>query len=117
MSREMICISCPIGCHLTVEQEGDEITVQGNKCPRGAIYGREEILAPTRVVTATVRITGARDISRLPVKSTKGVPKEKVAHLLNRLYQMELQSPVERGAPVIQDFEGTGIDVVATRSL
>ena len=55
MKREMICISCPIGCHLTAEWENEEtITISGNKCNRGEIYGREEILAPKRVVTATV---------------------------------------------------------------
>ena len=34
--RELICIGCPMGCPMTVDMEGDEITVKGNHCARGA---------------------------------------------------------------------------------
>jgi CxxC motif-containing protein len=72
----MICIVCPIGCHLSIE-EGSEtaaaggalsgavrgagepeggLVVKGNRCPRGAAYAQEECLAPKRVVTATVAL-------------------------------------------------------------
>ena len=37
--RELICITCPKGCHLKVDEEND-YKVTGNGCPRGAIYGR-----------------------------------------------------------------------------
>ena len=35
MLKEMVCITCPIGCHLTIRQDGEEIEVSGNTCPRG----------------------------------------------------------------------------------
>ena len=35
----LICITCPKGCHLTVDEEND-YKVTGNACPRGAEYGR-----------------------------------------------------------------------------
>jgi hypothetical protein len=54
--RELVCIACPVGCRLRVSQEQDgEIRVSGNQCEKGDTYGREELLAPKRVVTATVR--------------------------------------------------------------
>ena len=57
---EMICITCPKGCHLQVD-ENDGFRVTGNGCPRGAEYGKNELLHPVRVLTSTVRLTGARD--------------------------------------------------------
>lgn len=52
---ELICIRCPMGCHLKVDESND-YSVTGNTCPRGAAYGYEEATAPTRMVTSTVRI-------------------------------------------------------------
>lgn len=44
--RELICITCPKGCHLKVDEEND-YKVTGNGCPRGAIYGKKECTHPT----------------------------------------------------------------------
>ena len=42
--REMTCIICPMGCSLTVEMEGEEITsISGNTCKRGAAYAEAEV--------------------------------------------------------------------------
>ena len=38
---ELICITCPKGCHLRVDEEKG-FAVTGNSCPRGAEYGRNE---------------------------------------------------------------------------
>ena len=34
MEKELICISCPKGCHLKVDEEANKVT--GNGCPRGS---------------------------------------------------------------------------------
>ena len=57
--KELICIVCPRGCHLRVD-EANDYAVTGNSCPRGAAYGRAELTHPTRVLTSTVRIDGAQ---------------------------------------------------------
>ena len=54
---ELICIVCPKGCHLKVDEEKD-FAVTGNGCPRGAEYGKKELTNPTRVITSTVRVEG-----------------------------------------------------------
>lgn len=46
----LICITCPKGCHLTVDEEND-YAVTGNSCPRGAEYARNELLHPVRMIT------------------------------------------------------------------
>ena len=42
-TMEMTCIRCPMGCRLTVTQDGDSFTVSGNTCRRGEEYGIQEM--------------------------------------------------------------------------
>jgi len=114
--REMVCISCPIGCRLTVTVSGEVITVEGNRCARGEVYGTEEMRSPKRVVTATMA-TDSERIPRLPVRTTAALPKELIDGLLNEIYGRRVPLPVRRGEIIIQDYRGTGIDVVAARSI
>ncbi len=120
-NKSLICISCPIGCHLTVEYDKDNlreenIKISGNKCSRGITYGREEVLAPKRTVTATVSI--ASEIQRrLPVKTTKHIDKVLIFELLDNLYSLKVKPPVNIGERLIENFKGTGVDVVATMKL
>lgn len=115
-TRSMVCISCPIGCRLTVTLAGDSVTVEGNKCPRGEVYGTEEMLSPRRVVTATVA-TGMAMFPRLPVRTTGALPKEHIDALLNSAYKLTVPPPITKGQVIIEDIEGTGIDLVSSRDL
>ena len=78
----IICIVCPKGCRLTVDE--NTLAVTGNGCPRGAEYGKNELTHPVRVVTSTVRVEGA-DICRCPVKTAGSVPKEKMFAVMDAL--------------------------------
>ena len=41
--RKLTCIGCPMGCPLVVTMDGGEVvSVTGNTCKRGEIYGRKE---------------------------------------------------------------------------
>jgi len=115
MKRNMICISCPRGCHLTVvcDNESVECTVSGNRCPRGEAYARQEMLNPCRVVTAVIR-TNRNELLYLPVRTDKPLPKEHIDELLNMLYSMTVQLPVRRGDVIVADVAGTGINVIAS---
>ncbi len=56
---EIICITCPKGCHLQVDENND-YAVTGHSCPRGEAYGKNELKNPVRTLTSTVRLSGAR---------------------------------------------------------
>ena len=114
--RELVCIACPVGCRLRVFQESGQIRVQGNQCEKGDTYGREELLAPRRVVTATVRLAGSA-LRRLPVKTHRPLPREHITALLSEASRLEVQAPVVRGQVLLADFLGTGVDLVATRTV
>ena len=46
-TRNLTCIGCPMGCPLTVKIEnGTVLSVEGNTCKRGAIYGKKEVTDP-----------------------------------------------------------------------
>jgi CxxC motif-containing protein len=118
----MTCVTCPMGCRLTVERLGaEEISVSGNRCPRGADYAREELLAPKRTVTATCRAGPGGDprraVRRIPCRSSAPFPRERVDELLSAIYGIEAPLPVRLGQVLIRDALGTGIDVVATRTI
>lgn len=113
--KEIICITCPKGCHLKVDEEHD-YAVTGNSCPRGAQYGKNELLHPVRTVTSTVCVTGAA-ISRLPVKTDRPLPKEKMFQCMALLDGVCVQAPVRVGQVILSDVLGTGVNVVATKTL
>lgn len=146
---EMICITCPLGCHLSIQRLSEtEISVTGNRCSRGEAYAKEELLFPKRVVTSTCcakrsrlkpetldRVgmeAGGRQSSladpsltsallyaprRVPVRTRTAFPKERIFELLMLLSTLEVPIPVRRGDLIVPDALGTGIDVIATRTI
>ena len=117
--KEMTCIVCPIGCQLEVrknEQAKEGYDVTGNQCPRGVAYGIKEMKNPTRVLTSTVKIIGAK-LPRLPV-STKGpIPKGLMMDAMKEINLVEVTAPVEIGQVIIKNVLNTGVNIVASRSM
>lgn len=113
--KELICIVCPKGCHLKVDEENG-FTVTGNSCPRGAEYGKVELTNPTRVVTSTVRCQGGVH-PRCPVKTDRAVPKGTMFEVMQALEGVVLTAPVEVGQVVLENVCGTGANIVTTRSM
>lgn len=112
--KELVCIRCPLGCRLLVDVEKDgTLSVSGNGCMRGEEYAKKELTAPTRMVTTTVRVkNGNRPV--VPVKTAGDIPKEKIMDCIARLKEIELKAPVRQGAVVVQNIEGTGVDIITT---
>ncbi len=116
-TREMICIVCPQGCRLTVEEKNDgEIVVMGNACNRGIPYAKKELTNPTRVVTSTVKINGGIH-KRLPVKTSIDIPKGLNFAVMKELNNVEVNAPIKVGTVLIKNILGTGADIVATRDM
>ena len=111
---KIICITCPKGCHLTVDEVTYEVT--GNNCPRGAVYGKNELTAPTRVITSTVAVSGG-EICRCPVRTESPVPKGKMFGVMEAIHAVRILSPVRIGDVVIENVCGTGVNVIATRNI
>ena len=116
-TRELICINCPLGCGLTVTlKDGDVVKVEGNTCPKGEAYGKEEVTDPTRIVTSTVRVSGGV-LPVVSVKTASDIPKEKIMDCANALKNVKIQAPVSIGDVVVEDVCGTGVSVIATKNI
>lgn len=113
-----LCIGCPLGCRLEVEEDdrGEIVEVRGFACRKGREFATAEHVAPTRMVTTTVAVQGAR-WPRLPVRTVDPVPKDLVMELVAVLRDVTVRAPVRLGDVVLADALGTGIDVVASRDL
>ncbi len=115
----MICIVCPVGCRLEVKKdEGNEsgYLVTGNLCKRGVEYGIKEMTNPTRVLTTTVKIKDSL-LERLPVRTNGEIPKDRVFACMKIIDEIEVKAPVRIGKVVFGNLSGTGIDLIASRSM
>ena len=110
---ELICITCPRGCHLQVDEN---LNVTGNMCPRGAMYAKAELTHPVRMVTSSVNVHSKVE-SRLPVKTKNPIPKELIFKVMEEIEKTSVTAPIEIGDVVIKDVLGTGVDIVATKNI
>ncbi|MDE6189900.1 MAG: DUF1667 domain-containing protein, partial [Clostridia bacterium] len=83
--KEMICICCPMGCRLNVDDSDKQnINVSGNTCPRGAKYAKDEVICPKRMVTSVVAVDGG-NINMVSVKTSESIPKDRIFDALKLL--------------------------------
>ena len=80
---EMICINCPLGCALTVERDGENFKVSGN-----------------------------REGAYLPVKTSKPISKSKLFEAMALVNATKAQAPVKIGDVIIANMLGEA-DLVA----
>ena len=111
--KKFICIVCPKGCHLNVDDEGN---VTGNACIRGDKYGKQEAINPKRTLTSTVKIN-SKLVRRLPVITSDDIPKDKVQKVVKFLDAVEVDAPIRVKDIIVKDVMGLGVDIVATRSV
>lgn len=111
--KELICIVCPRGCHLVVDEN---LNVSGNNCPRGAIYAKNELTHPTRTLTSTVRIISKEEVA-LPVKSDNPLPKEKIFDAMELINKTCVKAPIRIGDVIIEKIFGLDVNIVATKDI
>lgn len=111
--KELVCIVCPMGCHLECEQKGKEIMVKGNNCKRGEIFAKSELTLPTRMLTALVKTTTGKVVS---VKTTIAIPKKMIDKVMQELDKIVVDKP-KFGKVVAKNILSTGADIVITSNI
>ena len=116
--RKFICVSCPLGCGLTVtlDNGGEVLKVDGNTCPRGEGYARSEVKDPRRVFASTVRVKGGK-LPVCPVRSKTPAPKGKLFGIARAVAELEVEAPMKIGQVLIHNVCGSDVDIVASRDL
>lgn len=104
------CIMCPIGCTLTVTKKNGKITVTGNACPLGEIYGKKEITKPERVVT-TLKLYKTGTIS---LKTSTAIPKKLIDKCLKLVKNTPPPTKIKVGDVYIHNILGTKADLIVT---
>ena len=117
MEKEIICTVCPMGCHITVRGEGENvISVTGHTCDRGEKYAAAEFAHPVRILTTTVK-TDHEKIPVIPVRSERPIPKEKLMDCMEAIRQCRVKAPVHVYDIIFENICDTGINIVATSEL
>ncbi len=115
--KELICISCPLGCVVKVEiDDGGIKNITGYSCKRGITYAQKEITNPVRIVTSTIKVDGGEK-PLVSVKTKQSIPKNKIFDCMDEIRRMVVKAPVEAGDIIIENVAGTGVDVVATKEV
>ncbi|MBR2485400.1 MAG: DUF1667 domain-containing protein [Clostridia bacterium] len=107
----MICIMCPMGCPLTVEENNGVITVQGHTCPRGKKYGEQEFTAPVRVLTTLVK---RADGGMASAKTSGPIPKDKVREAAECVGKIVVSADVKIGDIIEENFYADDVNLVIT---
>ena len=115
----LTCINCPLGCPVQVTMDGGAIVeITGYTCPRGEQYARKEVTNPTRIVTSSVLVYGSQSGAvTVSCKTKSDVPKGKIFDVVAALKGVALPAPVHTGDVVVSNVAGTGVDMIATKTV
>lgn len=117
MIRELVCVSCPVGCTLRVELADEGVQkVQGNRCPRGEAYAREEVTDPKRILATNVKVQNG-EYPLVSVRTDRPIPKRLIPEAMRLLRALVVEAPVGIGQVLVPDLLRTGVQVIATRAV
>lgn len=116
MNKQVICIVCPKGCKVFVNEENGIYTTTGNACNRGNIYGIQEAIEPKRMLTSTVKINGALH-QRCPVVSSGPIKKDLIMEALKVLETISLSAPVTIEQIICHNICDSGVDILVSRTM
>ncbi len=107
---EITCIMCPVGCSLKVTKNNKEIIVTGNGCPRGEIYGKNEITLPKRMITTIKKYKNGT----ISLKTSEPIDKRLVEKALKEIEKLSEPTKISAGEILIKNILNTGVDIVVT---
>ena len=117
MKKTVICTVCPNGCEITVDYTTrEDAQLSGYTCKRGIPYAIDECFEPKRTFTSSVKINGS-DRRVLPVRTSAPIPKALLMKAAEELRTITLEVPVKCGDVIVENFLGTGVNLVSAMSL
>ena len=112
-AKRYTCIVCPACCDL----ETDGIEVNGARCPKGAAFARQEMIAPLRVITTTVRSETSKGVRMVPVKTTCAVPIALIPEVMKQVKALRLSEIPIIGTPLKTGSSSESVEWVVTGEL
>lgn len=110
--KEFICIVCPRGCHISVDDAGN---ISGYTCPRGLNYVKQELVDPKRTITSTVKVSN-RENTFCPVKTSDNIKKGNIFKIMEEIKKVRVEAPIKMHQVIIKDIE-EGVDIISTKEI
>lgn len=115
--KQLICVNCPKGCHITVDLEnGKPVNVSGYTCEQGKKYAMQETIDPMRVLTSTVKLENGT-LNVLPVITEHEIPLRLWKIAMKEISKVSIKAPVKQGQIIIEDFLHTGVNLLSSRTV
>lgn len=115
--NKIVCVSCPLGCRITIQSKDGKIaSIGGNACPKGIKYAQEESVNPLRILTTTVKVIDG-ELPLVSIKTEKAIPKKLLSEAMIEIAKIEVNAPVKIGQVIKDNLIGTGVSLLATREV
>jgi CxxC motif-containing protein len=95
-------------------KDGKIERIEGNRCPRGEAYAREEITDPKRVLATSVKVLGG-DYPLVSVRTDRPIPKRLIPTIMEIVRGLCIKAPVEIGQVLVANLAETGANLIVTR--
>ena len=109
-AKRYTCIVCPACCDL----ETDGVEVNGARCPKGEAFARQEVIAPLRVITTTVRCATSKGVRMLPVKTSCPIPLAFIPEVMKQVKALRLSEIPAIGTRLTTGFSLEPVEWVVT---
>lgn len=117
MLKTYTCIMCPRGCEITGNTTEDNVLlIQGNACPKGDEYVRQEFVNPMRTISTSIKIVDGEE-ELVSVRLNHPIPKKKIFDVMSVIRNTKALAPVQRGEVLISNVLGLCSDVIATKDV
>jgi CxxC motif-containing protein len=119
VTKDIICITCPQGCIIKVTGDaakGEITSCEGFKCKRGKVYAENEFIKPLRILTSSVKTVGAA-VPLVAVRTSAPIPKDMQMAAMEEIKKLTVSGKLVPGDVIVENFMGTGADLVASGSL
>ena len=110
---ETICVMCPMGCSITITENEKILTVTGQSCKRGEIYGKAEYTSPIRMVTSLVKYKN----KVVSVRTSQPILKAAIFEVLAEIKKIKIEKEVHCGDMLVKNIANSGADLIITGNL
>ncbi len=114
MKHNFICVMCPNGCNLTIDDKTKKVS--GNTCPKGIEFALQELIAPKRGVSSLVK-TKFKDIPVVSVRTKGDIDKKLIFPLMEDLSKIVINKRLKIGSVIIKNYKDSGVDIITTKGM
>lgn len=112
-AKRYTCIVCPACCDL----ETDGVDVNGARCPKGEAFALQEMVAPLRVITTTLRSETSKGVRMVPVKTACPIPLARIPEVMKQVKALRLSEIPPIGTLLKTGSSSESVEWVVTGEL